>query len=87
MCWPGVKTYDLWVDADKNTRYVARKVRKNVALRSQPLVLIVEFHELAHGRSEYTVPIDQPAPVPPGSSSEAAPEQGGWREGISHIEW
>lgn len=86
VAYPLLDTYDVWVDADKNLRYVIRKLKTAVEIRSRCLVYTGEFNELPHGRIEYNVPLDQP-PLP-GSSSEApAPAQGGWREGINYIEW
>ena len=86
VAYPMVDEYDLWVDGDKNKRYLVRKLKTVAEVRAQPLVYVGEWHEIPGGRVEYDVPIDQPPPVPPGSS-ETPPTQGGWTEGISYIKW
>jgi len=86
VAYPLLDTYDLWVDADKNLRFVIRKLKTAVELRGRCLVYVAEFNALPHGRTEYQVPLDQP-PLPSSSSADPVPAQGGWREGISYIEW
>ena len=87
VAYPLLDEYDVWVDADKNLRYVVRKLKDAVALRSKPMVYTGEFHALPHGRPEYQIPLDQ-APIPSSDEPDGVPPtQGGWREGISHIEW
>ncbi len=85
VAYPLLDTYDLWIDADKNLRFLVRKLRPAVEVRARALVYVGEFHQLPHGRIEYTVPVDQP-PLP-SSSEDPAPAQGGWTDHISHIEW
>ena len=87
VAYPLLDEYDVWVDADKNLRYVIRKLKDAVALRSKTMVYTGEFHALPHGRPEYRVPLDQ-APIPSSDEPDGVvPAQGGWREGINHVEW
>lgn len=86
VAYPMLDTYDMWVDGDKNKRYIIRKLKTVAEVRARPLVYTAEFHEIPGGRVEYDVPIDQPVPVTPGSS-ETPPTKGGWTEGIGYIQW
>ena len=89
VAYPRVDEYDIWVDGDKNKRYVIRQVERLVMLRNKPLVYKLKMNELSASQSEYNIPLDQPVPVPEGESSSSPdlPKQGGWRQGISRIQW
>lgn len=89
VAYPRVDEYDIWVDADKNKRYVIREVERLVELKGKPLVYKLKLNELAASSPEYKVPLEQDVPVPPGQSSSSPdlPTQGGWRQGISYVQW
>lgn len=86
VAYPRVDEYDIWVDADKNKRYVIREIEVLVALKNKPLVYKLKLHELPATSVEFEVPLEQAVPVddPP---VEPPPTQGGWRQGISYTEW
>ncbi len=89
VAYPRVDEYDIWVDGDKNKRYVIRQVERLVEIRGKPLVYKLKLNELSASSNEYNIPLDQPVPVPEGESSGSPdlPKQGGWRQGISYVEW
>jgi hypothetical protein len=68
VAYPQVETYDLWVDADKNKRYVIRKVQSAVEFEGVPAVYTLEFRELQPTAIEFDVPLIQ-NPITGSSSS------------------
>ena len=89
VAYPRVDEYDIWVDGDKNKRYVIREVERLVEIKGKPLVYKLKLNELSVSAAEYRIPLDQPVPVPVGESSGSPelPTQGGWQQGISYVEW
>ena len=90
VAYPRVDEYDIWVDGDKNKRYVIRgEVERLVEIKGKPLVYKLRLNELAADANEFQIPLEQNVPVPDGSSSSSPdlPTQGGWKQGISYIQW
>jgi hypothetical protein len=79
VAYPRMDTYDIWVDGDKNKRYVIRQVQTAVEIRGKPLVYVSQFREIPTTSIEYRIPLEQPLTA----EEEAAGLQlQGWRKGI-----
>lgn len=90
VAYPRVDEYDIWVDADKNKRYVIRgEVERLVEIKGKPLVYKLKLNEISVSNVVYRIPLEQNVPVPEGESSGSPdlPKQGGWQRGISYVEW
>ena len=85
VAYPMVGTYDMWVDADKNIRYIVRQVETAVERKGRPLVYVCEFRQLPGNATEYEVPIEQDLTEEIGISPDS-PESAGWRRDIDFIE-
>ena len=85
VAYPMISTYDMWVDADSNTRYIVRQIEHAVARKGRPLIYVCEFRELPGNAPEYQVPIEQDLTEEIGISPDS-PESAGWRRDIDFIE-
>jgi hypothetical protein len=85
VAYPMILTYDLWIDADKNKRYVIRQVDTAVELKGKPLVYILELRELPANALEYSIPLQQDLTEEIGIAPDS-PESAGWRRDIDFIE-
>lgn len=78
VAYPRIDTYDVWVDADKNKRYIIWELDHAEEIRGKPLVYSVQLKELSGNRIEYQIPITQEPP-----DQNPTPTQGGWEDGIT----
>lgn len=85
VAYPMVTTYDLWIDGDKNKRYVIRQVETSVEIKGRPLVYNFELRELPANAIEYDVPLEQDLSEEIGIAP-TDPESAGWRRDIDFIE-
>jgi hypothetical protein len=85
VAYPMVTTYDLWIDADKNKRYVIRQVEMSVEIKGRPLVYNFELRELPANAIEYQIPLEQDLSETIGIAP-TDPESQGWRKDIDFIE-
>jgi len=86
VAYPQVETYDLWIDSDKNKRYVIRKVQSAVEFEGVPAVYTLEFRELQPTAIEYDIPLIQESfssSSSSGSSTSTGTLSTGWRQGIN----
>jgi hypothetical protein len=78
VAYPRIGTYDIWVDADKNKRYVIWHIDNAMEIRGKPLVYSVQLKELSGNRVEYKIPLKQDPP-----ENDPTPKQGGWETDIT----
>jgi len=85
VAYPRLDTYDLWVDGNKNKRYLFRQVSEEVALKGMPLIYVSRMHELPASSIEYQVPLEQDLSIyrEPG---DPVLTEAGWRTGITFTE-
>ena len=85
VAYPMLNSYDLWVDGDKNKRYIVRQVEDTVEIKGRPLVYTSELRELPASSTEYSVPLEQDLTDEIGVAPDS-PESAGWRRDIDFIE-
>ena len=83
VAYPRLDTYDLWVTADSNRRFILRRVAEVVALRGVPLVYQVEMRRVPATSPVYQVPLYQPL-LP--DQDPAIVSESGWRDGIDYMQ-
>jgi hypothetical protein len=86
VSYPRLDTYDIWVDGDKNKRYLAREVQTAVEMSGKALVYVAQFREIPPTDIAYKIPLEQPI-----TAEELAAEptltDGGWRTGLARIDF
>jgi hypothetical protein len=59
LAWPELEEYDIWVDADTNTRYLVDQIDEAVKIRDVPMVYGIRtvFKELPRSDEAYGIPL------------------------------
>ena len=85
VAFPRLDTYDIWVDAKRNKRYVIRKVTNAAEIRGKPLIYQAQLDELDASSIVFCVPLEQYTSSSSTSSGccDGPVKDGGWRTGIT----
>ena len=82
VAYPSIDNYDLWAQEGTDKRYIIRRTQVASALKTWPLVYMVELNSIPFSGIEYSVPEQQDDPAYPDLPATSSKE--GWRKGISY---